>query len=81
MSHYTQNIHSLLTRRFKISHMIFKSEFGVENEAGEFRFFDYFYRRFFPRRMLGSGGGGGGDVLLVKVNAYCLGGGDLEAVL
>ena len=46
MSHYTQNIHSLLTRRFKISLMIFKSEFGVENETGEFRFFDYFYRRF-----------------------------------
>ena len=46
MFHYTQNIQSLLTRRFNILHMIFKSEFGVKNETKEFCFFHYFYRRF-----------------------------------
>ena len=49
MSHYTQNIQSLLTIRFKILHMIFRSEFGVKNKTKEFCFFGYFYR------MLGSG--------------------------
>ena len=46
MSHYFQNIQSFLTGRLKILRMIFKSKFGVKNETKEFRFFDYFYRRF-----------------------------------
>ena len=57
--------------------MIFKSEFGVKNETKEFRFFDYFYRRFYQKdvRVWGK------SIQLVKVDADCLGGGELEAVL
>ena len=65
-------------RRFKVLNMIFKSEFSVKNKAKEFSFFDYFYRFVFPRKMLGSGKK---NVLLVKVDADCLGGGKLKAVL
>ena len=77
MFHYTQNTQSLLARRFKILHMIFKSEFGIKNETKEFHFFDYFYRRFSQQNVRVWGK----NVLLVKVDAVCLGGGELEAVL
>ena len=54
----------------EILYMIFKSEFSVTNEAKEFSFFNYFYRRFFfslfLRRMLWSGEK---TILLVKVDA------------
>ena len=41
MSHYSQNTQSFLTGSFTVLYMIFKSKFGVKNEAKEFRFFDY----------------------------------------
>ena len=72
MSEYLQNMHSFLTGRFKILHMIF-----VKNDTKEFCFFDYFYRRFSQKNVRVWGK----NVLLVKVDAVCLGGGELEAVL
>ena len=36
-------------------YMIFKSKFGVKNQAKEFSIFHYFNMCFFPRRMLGFG--------------------------
>ena len=49
MSHYLQNIQSFLTGRFKMLHMVFKSEFDVKNQAKEFGFFSYFNRCLFEK--------------------------------
>ena len=70
MSHYLQNIQSFLTKRFKVLYMILKSEFGVKKKEAR--------RILFPRRMLGSGEK---NVVLVKVDADSLGGGELKTVL
>ena len=57
--------------------MIFKSEFSVKHKTKEFCFFDYFYRHLSQKdvRVWGK------NILLVKVDADCLGGGKLKAVL
>ena len=49
MSLYSQNIHSFLAGRFKVLYVILKSGFVVKYKTKEFRFFDYFYRRFSPK--------------------------------
>ena len=42
MPHYSQNIQSFLTGRFKMLHVVFKSKFDVKNQAKEYGFFSYF---------------------------------------
>ena len=77
MPHYSQNIQSFLTGRFKILYMIFKSNFNIKNKTKEFSFLTYFYGRFSQKdvRVWEK------TVLLVKVDADCLGGGEFKTVL
>ena len=57
--------------------MSFKSKFRVKDKTKELCFFDYFYRRFSQKNVRVWEK----NVLLMKMNTDCLGGGELEAVL
>ena len=58
--------------------MVFKGELSVKYEAKEFSFFNCFYRRFLSRKLLRSEEN---TVLLVEVDADCLGSGELKSIL